>query len=146
MQLANAFAVIEYVLLSAPGAPLKQALLDAGLGKDIDGSYDSGTRQPVFTVEAKYADPDQADAFVAKIYEVLKDQAEKGLDEKAILAGINYMEFRYREADYGMFPKKGLMYGLDIADAWRRREPSFDYVKQLEAFAFLKKTGRNWLL
>ena len=40
---ANAYAVIEYVLLSAPGAPLKQALLDAGLGKDISGSYDSGT-------------------------------------------------------------------------------------------------------
>lgn len=155
VQLANAFAVIEYVLLSAPGAPLKQALLDAGLGKDIDGSYDSGTRQPVFTVEAKYADPDQADAFVAKIYEVLKDQAEKGLDEKAILAGINYMEFRYREADYGMFPK-GLMYGLDIMDTWLYDENRpFDYVKQLEAFAFLKKqvgTGyyeeliKKWLL
>ena len=33
-RLANAFAVLEYALLEAPGAPLKQALLDAGIGKD----------------------------------------------------------------------------------------------------------------
>ena len=39
VELANAFAVLEYALLSAPGAVLKQALLDAGIGKDIMSSY-----------------------------------------------------------------------------------------------------------
>ena len=30
-----AFQILDYALLSAPGAPLKKALLDAGIGKDI---------------------------------------------------------------------------------------------------------------
>ena len=34
-QTSMAMQVIEYALLSAPGAPLKQALIDAGIGKDI---------------------------------------------------------------------------------------------------------------
>ena len=36
-ELYLAFQVLEYALLSAPGAPLKQALLDAGIGKDKIG-------------------------------------------------------------------------------------------------------------
>ena len=42
MELSNAFAVLDYALLSSPGAVLKQALLDAGIGTDIMSSYDSG--------------------------------------------------------------------------------------------------------
>ena len=34
-----AFDVLDYALLGAPGAPLKQALIDAGIGKDIVGRY-----------------------------------------------------------------------------------------------------------
>ncbi len=41
-QIALAFEVLDYALLSAPGAPLKQALLDAKMGKDIYGSYEDG--------------------------------------------------------------------------------------------------------
>ena len=35
-----AFDILDYALLSAPGAPLKQALLDAGIGKDIMASFE----------------------------------------------------------------------------------------------------------
>ena len=48
-----AFQILEYTLLGAPGAPLKQALLDAGIGKDVMGGYESGILQPYFTVIAK---------------------------------------------------------------------------------------------
>ena len=34
-ELYVAFEILDYVLLSAPGAPLKKALLEAGIGKDI---------------------------------------------------------------------------------------------------------------
>ena len=45
-----AFQILDYALLSAPGAPLKKALVDAGIGKDIMGSYDNGIYQPIFSV------------------------------------------------------------------------------------------------
>ena len=48
VRLVTAMAILEYALLSAPGAPLKQALLDAGIGKDILGSFESGIQQPSF--------------------------------------------------------------------------------------------------
>ena len=41
-----AFEVLDYALLSAPGAPLKKALLDKKIGKDVYGSYDDGILQP----------------------------------------------------------------------------------------------------
>ena len=36
---------------------------------------------------------------------------------RMIDAGINYYEFKYREADYGAYPK-GLMYYLTMMDSW----------------------------
>ena len=139
VELANAFAVLEYALLSAPGAPLKQALLDAGIGKDIMGSYDSGTYQPVFSVMAKYANSSDKEAFLKVIKEELQHQVENGIDKKALLAGINNMEFKFREADYGSFPK-GLIYGIDCMDSWLYDENQpFVYLKQLNIFKNLRE-------
>ena len=82
--------VLEYALLSAPGAPLKKALTDAGIGKDIMGSYDNGVYQPIFSVVAKNAEESQKDEFVKVIEDVLRDQVKNGINQKALLAGINY--------------------------------------------------------
>lgn len=115
--LCMAFQVLEYVLLSAPGAPLKQALIDAGIGKDIISSFDTETYQPIFSIIAKEANIEQKDDFVAVIRSTLEELVKKGLDEKSIRAAINYYEFKYREADFGQFPK-GLMYGIQMLGSW----------------------------
>lgn len=134
-----AFSVLEYVLLDAPGAPLKQALLDAGIGMDILSSYDGGVLQPTFSIIAKNANDEDEERFVSLIRSTLKELADRGLDEKAIRAAINIQEFRFREADYGTFPK-GLMYGIDIFDTWLYdEERPFDALRQLDDFEFLKK-------
>ena len=96
--------VLDYALLSAPGAPLKQALLDAGIGKDIYGDYSDGVLQPYFSVIAKGARAARKEEFVSIIRNCLQDIVKNGIDKKAVLSGINYMEFRYREADFGQFP------------------------------------------
>ena len=54
-----AFQILDYALLSAPGAPITKALLEAGIGKDISGSYDSSTYQPIFSIVAKNANEEQ---------------------------------------------------------------------------------------
>ncbi len=43
-----AFRILEYTLISAPGAPLKQALIDAKIGQDILGGNESGILQLFF--------------------------------------------------------------------------------------------------
>ncbi len=116
-ELYVAFQILEYALLTAPGAPLKQALLDAGIGKDVMGGYESGILQPYFSVVVKNASPQQKEAFVQTVDGELRRLAKEGLDRKSLLAALNYYEFKYREADYGQFPK-GLMYGLQCFDSW----------------------------
>lgn len=139
VELCNAFAVLEYALVSAPGARLKQALLDAGLGKDIIGSYDSGTYQPVFSVMAKNANGADRDRFLEVIRRTLEDIVREGIDQKALLAGINTMEFKFREADYGSFPK-GLIYGIDVFDSWLYDETRpFEYLEQIPVYQTLRE-------
>lgn len=116
-ELCMAFQILEYVLLSSPGAPLKQALLDAGIGKDIISSFDGDTYQPIFSVIAKNAETEQREEFLKVVKGTLEELVKKGLDEKSLRAAINYYEFKYREADFGQFPK-GLMYGIQMLSSW----------------------------
>ena len=83
-ELYLAFQILDYALLSAPGAPLKKALTDAEIGKDIMGSYDNGIYQPIFSIVAKNANEDQKQAFVDVIEEVLSDIVKNGIDTKAL--------------------------------------------------------------
>lgn len=134
-----AFQILDYALLSAPGAPLKKALLDAGIGKDILGSYDNGIYQPIFSVISKNAELEQKDEFIRVIEDTLKKIADKGMDRKALRAGINYHEFRFREADFGNYPR-GLMYGLQLFDSWLYdEEKPFIHMQAIPVFEFLKE-------
>lgn len=138
-KLYQAFQILDYALLSAPGAPLKKALVDAGIGKDIMGSYDNGIYQPIFSVIAKNAEPEQKQAFIDTIEHTLCEIVKNGIDQKALEAGINYYEFRFREADFGNYPK-GLMYGLDMFDSWLYDEKKpFIHMQAIPTFEFLKE-------
>ena len=138
-ELTLAFDVLDYALLSAPGAPLKQALIDAGIGKDIMGGFDNSTLQPIFSVVAKNANKEDEEKFVGIIEDTLKKIVKDGLNRKSLLAGINSEEFKFREADYGNFPK-GLIYGLSCMDSWLYDDDEpFLYLKILDVFAALKE-------
>ena len=112
-----AFQILDYALCSSPGAPLKQALLDAGIGQDVYSYFENGLRQPYFSIVAKNAEESQKEAFLMIIREVLTRLSEEGLDKNTLYAALNYYEFKYREADFGSYPA-GLMYGLQVMDSW----------------------------
>ena len=116
-ELYQAFSVLEYALFSSPGAPVRTTLLEKGIGKDIMGSFDTGMLQPMFSVMARGANPEDKQAFVDTVQEVLLHQVAEGIDKKALLAGINASQFQFREADFGSFPK-GLIFGLQCMDSW----------------------------
>lgn len=149
-----AFQILEYTLLDAPGAPLKQALIDAGIGKDIMGGYESGILQPYFSVIAKDAAREQKGEFLAVVKGTLRKLADQGINRKSLLAGMNYFEFKYREADYGSAPK-GLMYGLQSLDSWLydgdpmmhlEYQGTFDYLKKAVQEGFFEQLIRDYLL
>lgn len=137
--LYQAFDVLDYALVSSPGAPVKQALIDAGIGDDVYGSYDAGILQPVFSFVAKNANASQADEFDSIIENTLKEVVKTGINKEALLAGINSSEFKFREADFGQFPK-GLLFGLNCLDSWLFDDMKpFIHLECLGTFAKLRK-------
>lgn len=137
--LYQAFDVLDYALVSSPGAPVKQALIDAGIGDDVYGSYDAGILQPVFSFVAKNANASQADEFESIIESTLKEVVKTGINKEALLAGINSSEFKFREADFGQFPK-GLLFGLNCLDSWLFDDMKpFIHLECLGTFAKLRK-------
>ena len=137
--LYQAFDVLDYALVSSPGAPVKQALIDAGIGDDVYGSYDAGILQPVFSFVAKNANASQADEFESIIENTLKEVVKTGINKEALLAGINSSEFKFREADFGQFPK-GLLFGLNCLDSWLFDDMKpFIHLECLGTFAKLRK-------
>lgn len=137
--LYQAFDVLDYALVSSPGAPVKQALIDVGIGDDVYGSYDAGILQPVFSFVAKNANASQADEFESIIESTLKEVVKTGINKEALLAGINSSEFKFREADFGQFPK-GLLFGLNCLDSWLFDDMKpFIHLECLGTFAKLRK-------
>ena len=116
-KLCMATAVLEHALLVAPGAPLKKALIDAGIGKDVFSSYDDGIKQPTFSIIAKNANASDEDRFIRIIDETVEKLINDGLNKKALLASVNYYEFKHKEGNYGRNPK-GLMLGLNAFGTW----------------------------
>jgi len=144
-ELSTAFETLDYALVNAPGAPVRQALIDAGIGQDVYGSYDNGSCQPTFTIFAKNANDKDKERFVEIIESTLKKVIEEGVNTNSILGAINSAEFRFRESDYGQFPK-GLLYGISCMECWifDERNP-FIHLKVLDIYAQLKeKIGTNY--
>lgn len=116
-EMALAMQILDYVLFTMPGAPVKKALIDAGLGKDVDSFYEGGIQQPFFSVTVKKAKEGREKKFVDVLETTLRRQTSEGINKKAIYSIINNYEFKYREASFGSNPK-GLIYGLNFLSSW----------------------------
>ena len=139
MKESIAMDVLDYALFSMPGAPVRQALLDAGIGDDVYGAYSDGIRQPYFTIVAKNAEEADEERFLAVIKKTLQEQVDGGINRDSLMAGINYLEFQFREADYQQYPK-GLIYSMDIMDTWLYdEEEPFLPLKQLTVYRELRE-------
>ncbi|MGL5259861.1 MAG: insulinase family protein [Lachnospiraceae bacterium] len=134
-----AFQVLDYALCSAPGAPIKQALLDEKIGKKVYSFFDNGILQPYFSIIAKQSNKEEAKNFEKIIEKELAEIVQNGLNKKSLIAALNGLEFKYREADFGSYPP-GLMYGLQMLDSWIYDETQpFLHVIANETFEFLRE-------
>ncbi|MBR1580115.1 MAG: insulinase family protein [Selenomonadaceae bacterium] len=112
-----ALNVLEQTLLVASAAPLRKALVDAHIGKDVDSSFDEDYLQPTFTVQVSGAEAARLDEFYELTMSTLKKLATDGIDRSLLQASINTLEFGLREADFGGTPR-GLVYGLRALKSW----------------------------
>jgi len=112
-----ALRLLEGVLLESESSPLRRALISAGVGQNISGSYVGSLLQPIFSIKASGSEPELRDKFISVIYKTLQDITINGLDKKLLEASLNSTEFKMRESDFGAYPK-GLIYGIGVMDNW----------------------------
>ncbi|MDE6627175.1 MAG: insulinase family protein [Lachnospiraceae bacterium] len=134
-----AFMMLDYALIDVPGAPVRTALIDAGISNDVFSSYDDGIKQPVYSIVAKGCRTEDKERFVEVIESALSSLIEKGIEKKVLEAALNHFEFKLKEANYGRYPK-GLMYGLQAFNSWLYdSDEPFMYLKFNKEFDFLRR-------
>ena len=112
-----ALEILEHALLKTQAAPLKKALIDAKLGKDVLSSFEDSLLQPVFSIIVSGSDEKNADEFQKVIQTSLQKIVKEGIDRELLEASINLLEFKLREADFGQFPT-GLIYDIKLMNSW----------------------------
>jgi hypothetical protein len=148
------FQILEHLLLETPAAPLKKALLAAGIGKDVFGSFDKSLLQPVFTIGVSGANQGQQKKFQETVEQTLRKLVKDGIDKKVIEASVNLYEFALREANYGQRPK-GLVYNIKCMDSWLydenplvhlRYEATLEKIKTAFTTSYFEKLIKEYLL
>lgn len=105
-ELIMALDILKEALVNHESAPLRLALQEAGIGKDVRASVDD-IQQNVFQIIVQNANPEDKEKFDQIVFSTLQKVSDEGLDKSMIEGIVNRMEFRLRE---GNTPQKGMMY------------------------------------
>lgn len=153
-ELYLSFEILEHLLLETPAAPLKKALLQSGIGKDVFGNFDNSMLQPALSVIVKNSNENKKEEFKKLVFNTLEELATKGIDKKLIESSLNVKEFSLREADYGGYPK-GLIYGIKCMDSWLydedplmhlNYEPQLNSIKKKAEKGYFENLIKDYLL
>lgn len=112
--LVMALNTIADVAINQESAPVRLALQEAGIGKDVN-AYVNELRQNVFQITVQNANPEDKEKFREVVFNTLNETIKKGLDKRAVEGSINRAEFLLRE---GNTPHKGLIYNFQILPGW----------------------------
>lgn len=137
-ELALAFTILQYMLLETPAAPLKRALIEADIGKDVFGSFDHNILQPTFSVVVKNSNEEQKEKFADVVMTTLERLARDGIDKTTIESAINRIEFDLREGDTRSYPK-GLIYAISSMNSWLYDASPLLYLEYESSLASIKK-------
>lgn len=112
-----ALDIIDYLLTDAPGAPLKEALIEAGICKDVSSGFSSELRQTNFSIIIRNSNKSDKSKFISITEEVLGKIVKDGFDKRSLNAAINRFIFRHKEANFNRYPK-GLIYSFNALETW----------------------------
>ena len=119
-------------------APLKRALMSAGLCQDLTMSAEF-LGQHGFMMTVKNIDPANAPAIRELIRKTCVELCEKGIDKTDLMASINRYEFRMREPN----EPAGLMRNIMALNTWLHDGDPLTCLVYDEAFAELRHMAEN---
>jgi Zn-dependent M16 (insulinase) family peptidase len=119
--LSMAFDVLSEALVNHESAPVRLALQEAGIGKEVRASF-AEMKQNVFEIQVQNANPEDGEAFKEIVFNTLEKVAKEGLDKTMLEGILNRMEFNLKEGDT---PQKGLRYLFMNYQGWFFEEDPF---------------------
>ena len=117
-KLMIAIEILVLALLQSPGAPLKEALIKANLGEDIDFSFDDGLLQPLLSIVVVNSNKSREDEFIRLVDHQLNKMVKYGLDKTLLESLLNFAEFKAREKSFSMRMPKGLDIEMTCLSSW----------------------------
>ena len=145
-------SIIVDILLGNPGAPLYKAIIESGLGEDLNPLSGTDTDSPrlTFTVGFSKAKKGKEKEIEQFLLDTLKGYVENGLPKEEVEAAIKRQEFKIQE-----IPGDGLPFGiatcLKAARCWMRGKTpeegvrDFDRLKRFKALMQKGNYLENWI-
>ena len=123
-------------LIGSNEAPLKRAVLDADLGRDVSGFLYDGLLQPMLIFELKGAKPGVAQKFQELVENTCAKLVEQGLGHDNLEASLAQAEFNLREGDWGYPDGVGL--SIQAMSGWLYDDDdALSYLRYEDALAHM---------
>ena len=116
-----ALDLLVNALVNHESAPLRLALQEAGIGKEVIGWF-TEAQQNIITIIVPNANPEDAGRFRLVAEQTFKTVSTEGFDMEIIDGILNRNEFQLKEGDT---PQKGLMYLEMITQDWLFEDDPF---------------------
>jgi len=136
---ALAAQVLCEVLCTGNDAPLKRAILDAGLGQDVSMNLMDGIAQPLVALRVHNTDAGKAPQIRQVIRETVENLVRQGLDAASVTAAINSLAFRLKDVS----DPQALFRCLHALDSWLYGGDPMLYLTHDEAIVQLRKTAEE---
>jgi presequence protease len=137
-----ALDLLVNALVNHESAPLRLALQEAGIGREVIGWF-TEAQQNIITIIVPNANPEDAGRFRMVADETFKKVASEGFDKEIIEGILNRSEFQLKEGDT---PQKGLMYLEMITQDWLFGDDPFTGMEFEKPLSGLRMAVKNNLL
>ncbi len=108
--------VLFEALLGSNEAPVKKAIIEAGLGGNVTSYTSNACQQPYEMIMLQNAKPDVARELRRVIEETCRDLVERGVPRDRLEAVISNNEYSLRQRDYGV--ADGVALACDALSTW----------------------------
>ena len=140
--LCMALDVLTDALVNHESGPVRLALQEAGIGRDISASFNE-MLQNVFEIQVRNANAEDKDKFKEIIFSTLKKVRKEGIDKRILEGIINRLEFALKEGDT---PQKGLMYMFMNYQGWMFDDDPFTGLEYDGPLAKVKESLKNSMM
>jgi presequence protease len=137
-----AFDILVNALITHESAPLRLALQEAGIGKEVMGWFIESQQNTLFIIVPN-ANPEDSERFKELIFSTLNKITQEGFDKTIVEGIINRTEFSLREGDT---PHKGMMYLEMMTHGWLFADNPFLGLEYEKPLSEVKKVLKNNML